>query len=180
MIVHHDDGHKTPVIEMHPGEAGHVEGLICGSALAEGLAVLGIRENDPITILRRVPPMTYLTLIGGKRVQLTEGIATKIWGEMDGRLMQFVTAGRNKPFCVQRLLAGRRASAMLAQLDIAPGRAIILEGVTPAQTMGRGGRDQVVLAMKTGLRLYLCPGQAQSVLVFPAAKGASPPQSLAS
>lgn len=177
VIAHHDDGHKTPVIEMHPGEAGHVEGLICGSALAEGLAVLGIRENDPITMLRRVPPMTYLTLIGGKRVQLTEGIATKIWGEMDGRFMQFVTAGRNKPFCVQRLLAGRRASAMLARLDIAPGRAIILEGVTPAQTMGRGGRDQVVLAMKTGLRLYLRPDQAQSVLVFPTAKGAAPSQS---
>lgn len=165
VIVHHDDGHKTPVVEMQPGETGHVEGLICGSAPADGLAVMGIRENDAIQMLRRVPPMTYLTLIGKKRVQLTEGIATKVWGEMEGRSMQFVMAGRNKPFHVQRLLAGRRASAMLGQLDIVPGRVITLEAVTPAQTMGQGGRDQVVLTMKTGLRLYLRPDQAQSVLV---------------
>lgn len=174
VIVHHDDGHKTPVLEMHPGETGHVEGLVCGSGLAEGLEVMGIREDDPVEMVRRVPPMNYLTLIRGKRVQLTEGVATKVWGEMNGQSMQFVMAGRGKPFQVRRLLAGRRAEAMLRGMGIAPGTSIVLEAVTPAQSIGNCCRDQVVLGMKSGLRLYLRPDQAASIYVLPVAERLAP------
>lgn len=167
IIAHHDDGHKTPVIEMQPGETGHVEGLICGSALAEGLEAMGIRENDPIRMIRRVPPMSYLTRIGKQRVQLTEGVATKIWGEMDGQSMQFALAGRERPFHVRRLLGGERATTILRRLDIQPGNVLTLLEVTPAHCVGEGRRDQVVLAMESGLRLYLRPDQARSVHVLP-------------
>jgi Fe2+ transport system protein FeoA len=167
IITHHDDGHKTPLIEMQPGEAGHVEGLICGSALAEGLEIMGIREGDPIRMIRRVPPMSYLALVEKRRVQLTEGAATKIWGRLDGQFVQFALAGRNRPFQVQSLLGGRRATAILHKLGILPGQILTLQEVTPAHCVGEGHRDQVVLVMESGLRLYLRLDQAKTVHVLP-------------
>jgi Fe2+ transport system protein FeoA len=167
VIVHHDDGHKTPVIEMRPGETGHVEGLICGSALAGGLEVMGIRENDPIRMVRRVPPMSYLTQVEKRRVSLTEGAATKIWGQMDDMWMQFAMAGRNRPFQVGRLLGGQHSTVTLQQQAIFPGQTLVLLEVTPAHCFGDGHRNQVVLATESGMRLYLRPDHAKAVFVLP-------------
>lgn len=166
VIVHHDDGHKTPVIEMQPGESGHVEGLICGSELAEALGIMGIKENDSLRMLHRVPPMNYLTLVGRQRVQLTEGAATKIWGEMDGQAMQFAVTRRGKDFQIIRLLGGRRISTMLDGLGIRPGRTISLEAVTPALAPHHEDKGRIVVAMHSGLRLYLRVDQAQTIIVF--------------
>ncbi|MCW7754072.1 FeoA domain-containing protein [Desulfobotulus sp. H1] len=166
VIVHHDDGHKTPVLEMLPGETGHVEGLVCGSSLAEGLEILGIRENDNLRMEHRVPPMNYLIRMGNDHFKLTEGMATKIWGEMEGRELQFAMAGRGKPFLVKQLIGGSRALSMLDGFSIAPGKVLFLEAVTPAQPVGHSGRNQVIVAMKTGLRLYLRPDQAQRIRVI--------------
>ncbi len=171
VIVHHDDGHKTPVAEMHPGETGHVEGLVGGSGLAHGLKLLGIEEDDAIQMIHRVPPMNYHVSIGKQRVLITEGAASKIWGEMGGQPMQFAMVGRGKPFLVRSILGGERAHFTLQRLGIVPGQTIALEAVAPADSVGASGRSQVVLCMKTGLRLYLRPGQAQKVLVAPDLQG---------
>ncbi len=166
VIVHHDDGHKTPVIEMHSGETGHVEGLVGGSALAEGLAVMGITERSPITLIRHLPPMNYQARLNQQRIMLTEGTASKIWGQMNGRAMQFVMAGYGLPFKVSRLLAGRGARNMLENLSIGPGTILILEDVSPAPGAGLHHRDQIVIAMQSGLRLYLRPDQARQIQVI--------------
>ena len=42
VIVHHDDGHKTPILEMRLGEQGHIEGLTAGTGLEEALRTLGL------------------------------------------------------------------------------------------------------------------------------------------
>ncbi|MDY0163502.1 hypothetical protein [Desulfobotulus sp.] len=166
VIVHHDDGHKTPVLEMRPGETGHVEGLVCGSSLAHGLEILGIRENDNLRMLHRVPPMSYHALLESRMIHLTEGTAAKIWGEVDGSEMQFAITGRGKPFHVKKLLGGSRALAMLEGLSIAAGKILVLDSVTPAQSVGGGGRTPIVVAMKSGLRLYLRPDQAGRIQVI--------------
>jgi len=153
VIVHHDDGHKTPIIEMHPGEKGHVEGLMCGCKLADSLAIMGIRENDPVKMVRRVPPMIYHALIGKKEVLLTEGVATKIWGRMDGLDMQFALAGKGKAFLVLALLDGRRAESVSRNLAIVPGQVIVLKEVTSAYSVGHAGRDQIVLSMESGMAI---------------------------
>ncbi|MFW5838165.1 MAG: FeoA family protein [Desulfovibrionaceae bacterium] len=169
IIAHHDDRHKTPVLEMNPGEEGHVEGLVCGSAMEKGLEVLGIRENDRITMVRRIPPMSYQAVVDGRRVNLSEGAAAKIWVSMEGRDMQLAMAGTGKPLTVKLLIGGERALAMLESLGLAPGRTVTVERVAPARVAGVGGRDQIVLAAPSGLRFYLRPDQARAVLVQPAA-----------
>lgn len=171
IIVLHDDGHATPILEMTPGEQGRVVGLICGSSLEQGLAVLGVRENDRIEFLRRLPPMEYharLTAPGkDQRLTLSEGAAAKIWGSIDGRELQFAVAGRGKAFVVKQLLGGARATALLEQNGVRPGRTIILENVSPAQSVGRMGLNQLILRAQSGLRLHLREDQAASVLVRP-------------
>ncbi|MDK2954601.1 MAG: hypothetical protein PWQ57_97 [Desulfovibrionales bacterium] len=165
IIAHHDDGHKTPVLEMNPGEQGHVEGLICGSALEQGLAVLGIRENDNLTMVRRIPPMEYQVVVDGKRVHLSEGAAAKVWVKMGETFTQLASAGAGRPLRVELLLGGKRAYAHLESLGVAPGKTVVVERVDPAQRVGREGVDQVVLGAASGLRVYLRPDQAQKILV---------------
>ena len=167
VIIHHDDDHKTPIMEMHPGEQGHVEGLICGSGLEKGLAVLGIRENDRIEMLRRIPPMQYEALVDGHTVRLTEGTAAKIWGEMNGKMMQFAMAGTGRPFLVHQILGGRRAMALLHTEGINAGKTITLGRVSPARSMGEGGSNQSVIQAASGLRIYLRPDQTRKILVRP-------------
>ncbi len=165
IIAHHDDGHKTPVAEMQPGEEGHVEGVVCGTALEQGLGILGIRENDRITMLHRVPPMDYLAIKQGVRVCLTEGAAAKIWGMSQGREMQFAVARRNVPFTIITLLGGMRATAMLERRGFSPGVELLLESVRPASSSGYYAQNQTVLATHSGLRLYLRRDQEQNVMV---------------
>jgi Fe2+ transport system protein FeoA len=166
IIAHHDDGHKTPVLEMQPGEQGHVEGLICGSALEQGLAVLGIRENDNLTMVRRIPPMEYQVVVDGKRVHLSEGAAAKVWVKMGDNFTQLASAGAGKPLHVELLLGGKRAYAQLEALGVTPGKTVIVEQVEPAQRIGRGGGDQMVMsAIASGVRVYLRPDQTKKILV---------------
>lgn len=165
VIVHHDDGHKTPVAEMQPGEEGHVEGLVCGTGLEQGLRILGIRENDRIILLRRLPPMDYVAIKNGARLTLTEGAAAKIWGTAQGREMQFAVAGKGVPFIISVLLGGARATGMLLRMGLAPGEELLLESVRPASSAGSGAMEHGVLQTQSGLRLHLRPEQEAGVLV---------------
>ncbi|WP_291321366.1 FeoA family protein [Desulfonatronospira sp.] len=167
VIVHHDDGHKTPVLEMLPGETGHIEGLVGGSFLSQSLEVLGIQEHDQIQMVRRVPPMDYLVRTAQSRVQLTESMAAKIWGEMNDREMQLVMAGKNKTFQVKKILGGPRAHERLQEAGIIPECSIALESVMPAASTGIKDRDRIVLRADSGLRIFLRLDQAGDIRVYP-------------
>lgn len=81
-VVHAGDGRKLPLSELQPGEEGHIEGLTGGTNLSHALEVLGLSADAPVQVLRKLPPMEYLTVIDtGGRVRLTEGISAKIRGE---------------------------------------------------------------------------------------------------
>jgi Fe2+ transport system protein FeoA len=165
IIVHHDNGHKTPVSEMLPGEEGHVEGLVCCSLLEYGLQILGLRENARLGMLRHIPPMDYIALAEGVRLSLPESIAVKLWGTAKGQEMQFAVAGRGIPFNITAHLGGARSSAILQRMGLVPGRLISLESVRPAPSCGARSSEQNVLQTHSGLRLHLRPDQEAEVMV---------------
>lgn len=165
VIVHHDDGHTTPVIEMQPGEKGHVEGLLCGELLREGLEILGIGEQSWIQMVRRQPSVSYDVLLDGKRLLLPEGMATKVWGQTAGQCMQLALTEPGRPFQVLRLLGGRRAGTIMRTLGIAPGKTVILKEISLIHCFGEGLRRQIVLSVDSRMRLYLRPDQAEAMAV---------------
>ncbi|NCC25037.1 MAG: ferrous iron transport protein A, partial [Deltaproteobacteria bacterium] len=154
--------------EMNPDEEGHVEGLMCGSALEKGLSVLGIQENDRLKMLHRIPPMEYRAVLDGRHVHLSEGAAAKIWVTTAGRFMQLALAPTGRPLVVERLLGGRRSVGVLESLGLSPGKTITIQEVSPARVAGPYGPCQTVIFTSSGLRFYLRPDQARSILVrFP-------------
>ncbi|MBG0774896.1 MAG: FeoA domain-containing protein [Desulfovibrionaceae bacterium] len=165
VIAHHDDGHMTPILEMTPGERGHVEGLLCGESLEWGLAVLGLQENDRVEMRHRIPPMEYTVLVDGAPVRLPEGAAAKVWGRQAGRDLQLCMAATGKPFEVLQLLGGERAVALLERNGIVPGKVVVPERVASARIMWRHDRKQIVVESRSGLRLYLRPDQARRIIV---------------
>ncbi|WP_421904078.1 FeoA domain-containing protein [Maridesulfovibrio sp.] len=165
VIVHHDDGHKTPVFEMNPGEQGHIEGLTAGSQLEKSLKILGISEGDNIELVRCLPPMTYKTVVDGKQASLTEGMAAKVWGECDGVACQLATCGKGRPFAVKNVLGGPRAAKAISAVGIKPGATVTLETVEPARALGMTPAARIIIMTKEGLRLHLRPDQAETMLV---------------
>ncbi|WP_319777501.1 FeoA family protein [Maridesulfovibrio sp.] len=165
VIVHHDDGHKTPVFEMNPGEKGHIEGLTAGSHLEKSLKILGISEGDNIELIRCLPPMEYKTVVDGKRTSLTEGMAAKIWGECDKIPCQLATCGRGRPFEVKTILGGPRAAQSISYIGIRPGATVTLETVDPARSIGMNPGARIIIMTKEGLRLHLRQDQAETMFV---------------
>jgi Fe2+ transport system protein FeoA len=179
VIVHHDDGHKTPINEMLPGESGHIEGLTSGAGLEVGLAMLGLHENDRVQLLRKIPPMRYTARLGEhRRVHFTESVAAKLWGELHGRQVQFANARRDHPFFVIAILGGKAARTQIEALGIHPGSTLVLEHIAPADAVDNrlgDGKEHIVVTSADGLRLYLTGAQAAQVIVTLGGDGAGPP-----
>ena len=166
VVVHLDDGRKMPLSEMKGGETGHMEGLTGGRDLADTLEILGLTLNDHIHFVRALPPMEYITIIENRgRVRLTEGMASKIWGEMLGQTLQFVSARAGEKFRVIKLLGGNRARRQLRSKGLEPGKILILEGVAQAQSLNPGLFNPVIVSSREGLRLFLGIDEGDKVLV---------------
>jgi Fe2+ transport system protein FeoA len=166
IVMHMGDGRKLPLSEMGIGETGHIEGITGGPDLAGTLETLELKTNDPIRFLRKLPPMEYTAIIrSGVRVRITEGTAAKIWGCMQNRLLQFVSAKTGENFRVEKILGGANARQLLKAKGIEPGINLVLESVAQAQTVFPEVRNPVVVTSREGLRLFLKPADARKIMV---------------
>ncbi|MFP4035442.1 MAG: FeoA domain-containing protein [Desulfovermiculus sp.] len=166
IVVHTDNEQKLPLSEMQPRESGHIEGISGGQTLNNVLQTLGLHLEDHIVFVRKLPPMVYNVLIKGNgRVRLTEGMAAKIWGQMQDQDLQFIVARSKEAFHVKAILGGMRAENMLKKSGIEPGRIIVLESVSQAQNVQIGVRSTVAVTNREGLRLFITPHHARQILV---------------
>lgn len=168
LVVHLENGKIVPLLDMLPGDKGHLEGITVNpdSALAETFSVLGLKENDTVELLRRLPPMEYAALVDGKtRISLPGGMAAKVWGQCQGREMQFAMAASAKPFLVRRILGGQGAQGRISALGLGPGSNMVLEEVRPAQTVRVATKDPVAVSTPEGLRFWLPPQAAGLLMV---------------
>ena len=166
VIAHLDDGRMLPLLDLSPGDKGHVEYVNAGAALQEGMAALGLKEDDPIELIRILPPMEYIALIEGRgRIRLAEGMAAKILGHMGEVKCQFVNAQAGANFVVEQIIGGDRAQRAIASLDIAPGVTMRLEMVGKAPSYTMASRDRYVVTTPEGLRLFLRQNQTDLIVV---------------
>ncbi len=147
VIVHHDDGHKTPVFEMNPGEHGHIEGLTAGSQLEKSLKILGISEGDDIKLVRCLPPMTYRAVVDGKQTSLTEGMAAKVWGECDSVACQLQPAAKDV-LSQSKIFWADRERQNLYQPPVSPGATVTIETVEPARSIGMTPGARIIIMTK--------------------------------
>jgi len=166
IVVHLDDNCRLPLLECVPGDSGHVEGLTGHQKIEETLATLGVRENDRITFLRRLPPMLYKAVVDGKeRIQINEGLAAKIFGDTPNGTAQFCSVGVGEIFTVRQILAGAHASESLESLGIRPGVRLELTQVAAGQVMDFSRKTPVVCSTREGLRLYFQEKDAAKIFV---------------
>lgn len=161
-----DGGRKSSLSEMEPGETGYIARLTGGSGLSNALKILGFEKNERITLIRRLPPMEYNAFIEKKgKIRLTESMAAKIWGEMDGKMVQFNFVQKKKKFFVKSLLGGQNAVEMLHSRGIETGIVLILEGIRPARNLYMCKNNPTVVSTKDGLRLFLKEKDCEQIFV---------------
>lgn len=174
IVVHLDDNCRLPLLECVPGDSGHVEGITGHQDIEEILAALGVKENDRITFLRRLPPMLYRAVVDGKeRVQINEGMAAKILGDTPSGTAQFCSVGVGERFTVRQILAGAHASESLESLGIRPGVRLELTQVAAGQVVTFSQKTPIVCTTREGLRLYFQDKDAAKILVEADAAGSS-------
>jgi Fe2+ transport system protein FeoA len=167
-IVRLESGERMPLLDMNPGDHGHIEGVTGGEQLEHVLGVLGLAVGGPITLVRKLPPMRYVAVTGdGQRLRLTDGDAAKLWGEADGRPGQFSLAPVGRLFRVQEILGGMRALGKIEAMGIRPGSVITLEGVEQGQQLhlGVGAGSDVVITSRDGLHLHLPEHEGARIIV---------------
>ncbi len=166
IMVHLDDGSKAPLLELKPGDQGHVEGLTATTPVTKAFDILGLEENDRITLVRRLPPMDYITLVGGKRrLKIPEDVAAKIWGRMGDKQLQFCMTKKGEPFEILELFGGPPRQEQMQAMGLTKGGQLVLEGVEQAQTVSLGQQHPVAVTTKDGLRILLHPQAARETLV---------------
>jgi len=166
VVIHLDDDRRLPLLECLPGDSGHVEGITGHQEIEENLAMLGVRENDRVTFVRRLPPMLYKALLNGKdRIQINEGLAAKIIGDTPSGVAQFCSVGVGEAFTVSRILAGAHASDSLSLLGVRPGCQLKLIQVSAGQVVSLSHKAPVVCTTKDGLRLYFKEKDADKIIV---------------
>lgn len=172
VVVHLDDNCRLPLLECVPGDSGHMEGITGHQEIEEILAMLGVKENDRITFLRRLPPMLYRAVVDGKeRVQINEGMAAKILGDTPSGTAQFCSVGVGERFTVRQILAGAHASESLESLGIRPGVRLELTQVAAGQVVTFSQKTPIVCTTREGLRLYFQDKDATRILVEADAAG---------
>ena len=166
VVVHMDDGSMQPLSEMVTGDQGHIEGLTGGKALTDSLAALGLKNDDRIEFVRKLPGMEYVVWVDGVgRIRLAEGLAAKILGKMGDIECQFANAQANAPFEVTQLIGGGRAQKALRTLGIDAGTKLVLEFVGKARSYWMAGKDRIAIMTRDGLRIFLRKDQADVVVV---------------
>lgn len=166
IMVHLDDGRKAPLLDLKPGDQGHVEGLTATTPITRAFSSLGLKENDRITLVHRLPPMDYITLVDGrKRLKIAEDVAAKIWGRMGGAELQFCSTRKGEPFEILQLFGGPPRQEQMRALGLVEGHQLVLEGVEQAQTVSLGQPGPVAITTKDGLRILLHPQAAMETLV---------------
>lgn len=155
-IVHIGD-RKMPIIDMAPGQSGHIEGIVSGSALGRSLEILGLVENSEVSFIRKLPLMEYVTLIvsAGRRVRLVTGLTAKVAGICAGKFRQFAMTSPGEPFEVTCLLGGQGSLNALAEHGITEGVILILESVEMNQTVEVCGENCLSITTRDGLHLHL-------------------------
>lgn len=166
VVVHLDDGRMVPLLEMKPGETGHVECVNGKGPLLQGMAALGLKDDDPVELIRILPPMEFIALVEGRgRIRMAEGMAAKILGRMGEIKCQFANAQRGADFIVEQIIGGRRAQRAISSLEIKPGITLQLEAVEKAPSYQLTGLGRCVISSNEGLRLFLRHDQSDMVIV---------------
>ena len=125
---------------------------------------MGLRENDTVEMVRKLPPMEYLALIDQtKRVTLPGGMAAKVWGERQGQKLRFATASAGEEFVMREAIGDWKCKSVSAPW--ASGATLVLESVKPAQIVRLTTKDPVAVTTPEGLRFWLPPQAANLLMV---------------
>lgn len=172
VVAHLQDGRMLPLTGLQPRETGHVEGILADGPLAGVFRTLGFGDDEDLTLVRKLPPMLYITLVDDhRRVRMDTGQAALLWGCCKGDSpTQFAMAAAGQEFVVQEILGG--SAQRFSGLDIQTGSRLKLERVEPSShldlTAGAEATPTLVLQSQEGLRLHLSGADAGAITVRPA------------
>ncbi len=150
-------GEKRSIYEQ---EAGADFTVVVPKMALKDASMLGIKGGDTIQVIKKLPHMEYITLIGHKtRCRLSEAHAACIIG--DGR--QFSFASKNRDFIVDTLLSQETYSQVMAVNGIEKGTVLNLEGIETGKSVHLDDYPDMVICTVEGLRVFISEKTAEKI-----------------
>ena len=167
VVVHlEEDDRRLPLPECLPHSTGHIEGITGNLEVEKALEKLGLSDNDHITVIRRMPPMTYKILVAGTHYEhLNENLASILLGDTLAGSAQFCSVGTGEPFVVRHILADQYSQNVLMATHIEPGTGMELLSVSSSPVLQLADSTPVVAETSDGLRLYFREHDAHDLIV---------------
>ena len=167
IVIHLDNSDKRlPLPECLPRSTGHIEGITGDQTVENALEKLGLADNDHITVIRRIPPMTYKILVDGTHYeQINESLAAVLVGDTPTGSAQFCAVGTGEAFVVRHILADQNSRDVLTATHIEPGARLELQSVSSSPVLNFSDSNPVVAETGDGLRLYFNELDAHDLIV---------------
>ncbi|MCD8553446.1 ferrous iron transport protein A [Seleniivibrio sp.] len=150
-------GEKRSIYEH---ETGTDFTVVVPKTAAKDMARLGIKGGDTIQVMRKLPHMEYITLVGHKtRCRLSEAHAACILG--DGK--QFSFASKSRDFIVDELLSQETYAQVMSVNGIQQGTPLTLEGIETGKSVHLDDYPDMVICTAQGLRVFISESTAEKI-----------------
>ncbi|MGE4266835.1 MAG: ferrous iron transport protein A [Deferribacterales bacterium] len=134
--------------------------VVVPKTAASDMTKLGIKGGDTIQVIKKLPHMEYITLVGHKtRCRLSEAHAACILG--DGK--QFSFASKNKDFIVDELLSQETYGQVMSVNGIQKGTQLTLEGIETGKSVHLDDYPDMVICTAQGLRVFISESTAEKI-----------------
>lgn len=127
---------------------------------SKDMTKLGIKNGDSVQVIKKLPHMEYITLVGHKtRCRLSEAHAACILGEN----RQFSFASKNRDFTVKELISQDTYSEVMAVNGISKGTVLNLEGIETGKSVHLDDYPDMVICTAEGLRVFISAATAEKI-----------------
>lgn len=150
-------GEKRSIYEHEPETEFAV---VVPKMITADMKKLGIKSGDSIKVIKKLPHMEYVTLIGRKtRTRLSEAHAACILG--GGK--QFSFAGKNREFIVDSLISYDTYGSLMTAWGINEGTVLVLEGIEAGKSVHLDNYPDMVICTAEGLRVFISVHTAEKI-----------------
>jgi Fe2+ transport system protein FeoA len=163
IFVRLDGGQIRSATALQPHQKAYYLG---GVPTNDILNKLGIQPEQSIRLMRKLPLMTYVVQGAQKKVvRIDCKSATRIWGLMDGRKMQFAAALVKRLFAVESILGENDSSSRLSALGIRAGVDLTLLRLEQIPDSGQNDPGCITIAKTNHLQIHIPATVAANIFV---------------
>ncbi len=158
------EGMLLPLLRLEKGDKAVVKSIEAGGAFKEWISELGINEGGEVEFLTHIPDETLVLKLAEKEVKMGPGKMSRVWVEVEGKVMQINYLEQGKKAKVTKVTGGTQHKQEMEEAGIKEGIEVTLLGREKGKGLPKR-KGNYVLAKVGEQMITIGRGMAEKVLV---------------